>query len=217
MIKISGLKLAFTKEYYALYNINLEVQNGKTLVLLGDSESGKTTLLRAIAGLEKYGEGEIYLNEMNLKQIDFSKDVNLGYISYKPVFFNNKSVYQNLEYVLKIRKNDEVNSKLKINQALKNYGIEAIKDLKIKEISAYQKILVQLARLSLRPIEIYLIDNIFKNLTTSETEKLVAYIKELQKQSATFIIGVNTKELANEFSTDIIKLKFGSIVTDEEV
>ena len=215
MIKINNLKLSFTKEYYALYNINLEINKGERVVILGDSESGKTTLLRAIAGLERYESGEIYIKDINLKQIDFSSDVSLGYISYKPVFFNNKTVYENLEYVLKIRKIDEVNAKIKINQALKTYNIEALKDLKIKHLSNYQKILVQLARLNLRSVEIYLIDNIFKNLTEAEIKTIVSYILQLQKNDATFIIGLNNSELAKQFSNRIIKLSFGSIVKEE--
>ncbi|PKK95859.1 MAG: hypothetical protein CVV59_01505 [Tenericutes bacterium HGW-Tenericutes-4] len=215
MIEIKGLNLAFTKEYYALYNINLEIQNGERVCLLGDSESGKTTLLRVLAGLEDYKEGQVLINEKPLKQFDFSNDVELGYLSYKPIFFANKTVYENLYYVLKIRHIDEVNTAIKINQALKEYQIESLAHLVVKQLSNYQKILVQLARVHLRNIEIYLIDNIFQDVTADEEAILVKHLLNLQKKEATFIVATSKPNLAKKLSNKIIHLKFGSIEKEE--
>lgn len=216
MIEVKGLSLSFTKEYFALYNINLSIKAGEKVALIGDSESGKTTLLRAIAGLEHYHTGQVFIKDINLKQIDFSKDLSLGYISHKPVFFNNKTVFDNLYYVLKIRHIDEVNAKIKINEALKYYQIEALKDIKIKTLSPFQKVLVQLARLYLRKIEIYLIDNLFEGLVEKEEEILLNHIKDLQKQDATFLIALNKESIAKELATNHIKLKFGSVVDTDK-
>ena len=211
MIEVKGLNLAFTKEYYALYNINLNIEKGEKVVLFGDSLSGKTTLLRVLCGLESYKEGTVYLKDKNLKSIDFEKDIELGYVSYKPIFFNNKTVYENLYYVLKIRHMDEVNIAIKINEALKNYQIENLAHLNIKVLSPFQKILVQLARVSLREVELFLIDNIFTSCTLEEQQVLTKYILELEKKDATFIIATSNKELAKKLSTRIIYLKYGSI------
>jgi len=215
MIEVKGLNLAFTKEYYALYNINLNIENGEKVSLLGDSLSGKTTLLRVLCGLEAYKEGTVYLKDKNLKNIDFEKDIELGYISHKPIFFNNKTVYENLYYVLKIRHIDEVNIAIKINEVLKNYQIESLAHLKIKVLSSFQKTLVQLARVSLREIELYLIDNIFNNCTMEEKQILAKHIVELEKKDATFIIATSDKELAKQLSTRIISLKYGSIEKED--
>ena len=185
--------------------------------MLGDSESGKTTLLRVIAGLEHYHTGQVFVKGTNVKQIDFSKDVSLGYISHKPVFLKNKTVYDNLYYVLKIRHIDEVNAKIKINEALKYYQIEALKDIKVKTLSDFQKTLVQLARLYLRKIEIYLIDDLFKNLVEKEEEILLNHIKDLQKQEATFLIATSKERIAKQLASTQIKLKFGSIVEEKKL
>lgn len=216
MIEIKGLSLSFTKEYYALYNINLHINENDRVALFGDSESGKTTLLRAIAGLEHYHMGEVFLKGINLKKIDFSKDISLGYISHKPVFFNNKTVFDNLIYVLKIRHIDETNAKIKINEALKHYQIETLANIKIKALSHFQQILVQFARISLRKIELYLIDNIFENLTKKEEEILVNYALELQKEPSTFLVATNKVDLAKTLTSNSIKLKFGSIVEEDK-
>ncbi len=132
------------------------------------------------------------------------------------MFFDKKSVYDNLLYVLKIRKIDEVNAGIKINQALREYNIEALKNLKIKQLSGYQKVLVQLARLSLRNIEIYLMDDIFKKLSSREIEIISNHIKNLQKEDSTFLIATANKEVADTLGDRIINLKLGSIEDKKE-
>lgn len=215
MIEVKGLSLSFTKEYYALYNINLNIDKNEKVAILGEADSGKTTLLRAIAGLEPFNQGQILINKIPIKQVKFNNDVSLGYVSYKGVFFNNKTVLENLQYVMKIRKIDETNAKIKINQALRNYNIESLKHLKIKKLNEFQKVLVQLARISLRSIDIYLIDNVFKNLTKMETGEIVHYIKALQKNEALFLVATKEEKIAKELSDRIVKIKLGSIAKSE--
>ena len=57
MIEVKNLYLKFIREYYALYNINLTVDDGDCVAFVGKEHNGRTTLLRAIAGLEKYDKG----------------------------------------------------------------------------------------------------------------------------------------------------------------
>jgi len=85
----------------------------------------------------------------------------------------------------------------------------------VKQLSNYQKILVQLARVHLRNIEIYLIDNIFQDVTADEEAILVKHLLNLQKKEATFIVATSKPNLAKKLSNKIIHLKFGSIEKEE--
>ena len=94
MILVKNLCLKFTKEFFALYDINLEIKKGESVALIGEEHSGKTTFLRVLGKLEKDFSGEVYIKGMPVKKIDFSVDVSMGYIPATPVFFENKTVYQ---------------------------------------------------------------------------------------------------------------------------
>lgn len=214
MINIRNLYLSFTKEFYALNNINLDINKGEKVALIGNNESGKTMLLRVIARLEDYKNGEIYLNNINLKKVDFKQDISLGYVPQKFVFKTNKTVKQNLEYVLKIRNIEKASINFKMLVTTKNFGIENILDLPVKSLSKFQKTLVQLARVSLRKVDIFLIDDVFEDLEKNEQESILSILKsmlELNPES-TFVFAFNDEKFANELGLKVIKIKNGSIV-----
>ena len=214
MIKVKNLYLNYIKEYSALNNINLTVEDKEKIALVGDLDSGKTSLIRCICGLEKFNKGDIYLNNINLTKADFKTDINLIYLSSNPVFFNNKSVYYNLAYPLKIRNfsDDVINQK--INRALDNLGIEGLKEKKVKQLNKDEKQIVNIARSLLRDADIYLIDDIFA-FDPQTNEKIAKILIENFNQNASMIFALNN---ANTYLTNAlnisrtIKLNYGSIV-----
>lgn len=193
MIEVKNLYLNYIKEYSALYNINLTVQDKERVALIGDNESGKTSLIRCICGLEKFNKGEIYLNKNNLNKINFKKDINLIYLSNNPVFFNNKSVYYNLAYSLKIRNYSESVINQKINRALDYLGIEGLKEKKIKQLSFEEKLIINIARSILRDADIYLIDDIFR-FDKKTNEKIANIFSENFNSNASVIFVLNNKK-----------------------
>lgn len=193
MIEVKNLYLNYIKEYSALYNISLFVDDNENVAILGDNESGKTSLIRCICGLENFSSGEIYLNKINLKKINFKRDVNLIYLSSSPVFFNNRSVYYNLAYTLKLRNYSETIINQKINRALDILQIESLKEKKIKELSPNEKLIVNIARGLLRDADIYLIDDIFL-FDKNTNEKIAFILRENLNQKASKIFALDKEK-----------------------
>lgn len=217
MISIKNLYLSFTKEYDALHNINLEIEDGEKVAFVGEKDSGKTMLLRVIAKLEKFKSGEIYIKGINLKKINFKQDVQVGFVPKNFVFLKNKTVRENLEYMLKMRKYDSATINLKILMALRGFEIEDIQNLKIRDLSPYQKTLVELARVSLRKVELFLIDDICNGLDAEETEKIMKKLKDLieANQFATFVFAFTNKAFAEYLNLRIVELNDGKIIKND--
>jgi len=192
MIEVKNLYLNYIKEYSALYNINLLIADKERVALIGDNESGKTSLIRCICGLENYNKGEIYLNKTNLKKADFKNDINLIYLSSNPVFFNSKSVYSNLAYTLKIRGFGETVINQKINRALDVLGIDGLKERKIKTLTKDEKLIVNIARSILREADIYLVDDIFC-FDKITNEKIANVLQENFSEKASIIYALDIK------------------------
>lgn len=212
MIQVKNLYLKYIREYYALYNINLTIQEGESVAFVGKEHSGRTTLLRVIAGLEKFDKGEVFINGRNLQTINFRTDIELGYIPEVPVFFENKSVFQNLEYVLRERKYPRHEIENKINQALINFNIEKYKDIKVKDLDNYEKYLISFVRLTLRDLKVLLVDNIFSKLDESETEAFVKLIEDyfVNKKITTVIVS-DSYDKVSTICSRAINFESGSI------
>ena len=212
MIEVKNLYLKYIREYFALYNINVSIADGDCVAFVGEEHSGRTTMLRVIAGLEKFDDGEVFINDRDLKTIDFKTDVNLGYIPVIPVFFENKSVYENLKYVLQERKlsNNEIEDK--VNKSLINFNIEKYKNIKVKDLDLYEKYLISFVRLSLRKLDYLLVDNILNKLTVDEGDALLKLIEDIfLSNNTTTIIVADNYDRVKHICSKCIQFESGSI------
>ncbi len=215
MIVFKNVYLKYTKEYYALFDISFEIEKGETVALLGEKDSGKSSILRLIAGLEPVTKGEIYVKDIPIKKVDYRTDLSLGYIPYKGNFLNKKTVYDNLKYVLKIRKVNAAEQESLINQVLIDLKLEGLRDTVINKLSLYEKYLVSIARLSLRKLDVVMIDNIFEELAPAESKKIVSLLKKYFGKT-TFIVATKSRDIANSLAKRIINLEFGAITKEED-
>ncbi len=216
MLKVEHLYVSFTKEFYTLNDICIDLkQNGK-LVIVGSKESGRTAMLRTLVGLEPKAKGEIFFKNINLEKIDFANDVSVGYLPTNFAFLENKSVKQNIEYVLKIRNQDDGFMGAKVNNALIEYGLDYIKNKKVKDLNYLDRLKLAIARLSVRNIDIFLIDDVFEKLASLEKNKIIKSLKSLIKTNeASAIIMTDNEDVAKQFGYPKKYLVYGSLQDDE--
>ncbi len=215
MISFNNVFLKYTKEYFALSDVSFTIKEGERVAFVGPKDSGKTCVIRLIAGLEKADSGEIYISDTPVDKVDYSTDVSMGYVPHKSIFFVKKSVYDNLKYVLDIRHIKHEAVEEKINKALSDFNIENIAQEKIYKLTPFQKYLVSFARLSLRKIDILLVDNIFEDLSTAECREIIKIIKKYFS-SSTILISTSSLEVAEKMECRNIYLKYGAIVDSLE-
>lgn len=213
MIRISNLFLRYVRQYYALYDINLEIAQGERIAFIGKKESGKTSLLRILLKLEKLQKGEVYIKNIPLKKLNFAEDINMGYLPAVPIFFENKSVYENLVYVAKMQLSRPAQIESLVNEVLIDFNIEGFKDVAVSDLTLYQKYIVSLARLSLRKIDILLVDAVFDSLEAQERDKIIEILKQkFINDDSIFILSTEDEKLAQKLTTRQIYFENGSIV-----
>ena len=213
MLSVNNVYLKYTKEYNTLNNINLKIDDNEHVILFGEKESGKSSLIRVIAGLEKVTSGEVLIKNIDIKKINLKTDVSIGYISTYGAFLEKKTVEQNLAYVLKIRKYDKDVISSKVNGVMLSYGLEGLKDRKLKDLSDFDRMRVAIARLNLRKIEFLICDDIFESFAESDALKLTKMVKNLiEENNCASIVAVSNEKIAKQFEGKVVRLKFGSIV-----
>ena len=217
MIEVKHLYVSFTKEFFTLNDINFHLKPSQKMVIVGSKESGRTAMLRTLVGLESKAKGEILYKGIQLEKIDFENDIALGYLPANSPFLEKKTVKQNIEYVLKIRSPKSNFLETKVNNALVEYGLDFIKNKKVKELNYLDRVKLSLARLSVRSVDLFLIDDIFERLSTLERKKIIKSIKDLIKMNgATAIIMTDNQEVADAFGYDTKYLVYGSLLDSKE-
>ncbi len=215
MITINNATLKYTKEFCAIKNVTFDVKKGETVALVGPMDSGKSCIIRLCAGLEKLTSGEIFIKNIAVSKLDTENDISIGYIPYKASFFENKTVYDNIKYVLKVRKVPEKEHETIINDILIDFKIEKLKDVLAKDLTMFERYYVSLARLSFRKLELLLIDNIFEELEDKDAKTLTSCIKKhFVKSGATLLLATCDPKLAETMQAKVIMLKDGVVVKD---
>ena len=214
MLSVKNLNLKYTKEFYALEDINLEIEEGESVAFVGESQSGKTTLLRVIAKLEEFDSGEIYINKIPIKKIDFKTDISVGYMPHCPVFLENKTVYENFRYILAKKGYKPAEAEKMINNAIIDYSIEKLRDEKVKNIRIEDKYILSLIRLSFRKVDLLLVDNIFDDISDVYVDAIISMIKKLKESNTTLIVACTRPEIAEKMCKRKIFFEAGKIVDD---
>lgn len=217
MIRIKNLFLKYVRQYYALYDINLDIAVGETVAFVGQAESGRTSLMRILAKLEKPTKGEVYIKNIPLKKLNFAEDISLGYLPATPIFFEHKTVYENLLYVEKLQSSRRAQIESTINQTLIDFNIENFKDVMVGELGLFDKYIISLARLSLRKIDILLVDEVLDNLDQDQREKIIEILKKrFIAPDSIFILSTKDENLAKELCARQVCFENGSIVEERE-
>lgn len=212
MIRIKDMFLRYTREFYALYNINMFIEDGESVAFVGQDESGKTSLLRILAKLEKLTKGEVYIKDIPIEKLSYKDDISAGYVPAKPVFLEKKSVYENFRYILKNWGYEESEIENKINETIIEYSLEKIKDTHIKDLSKEEQYVLSLIRLSFRELDLLLVDNIFDGLSQPIMEVVLNLIKSLTNKKTTLVVATTEEWIANKLCKRKIYFKHGSIV-----
>ncbi len=215
MIVLKNATVAYSKDYDALLGVNLTINSGERIGIVGEAGSGKTALLRVIAGLENLKCGSVYINDVPLKKINFLTDVSLGYITTKATFFERKTVYYNLAWILKTRKVPKREREAKVRAVLDEFEISYLADMKVNSLSPLERRQVQIARLALRPIDILLCDEIFdgkdEDLQKQVKKSLMTLINKDPKDKIV-VISSEDEKLISDLVGKIYHIDGGSIV-----
>lgn len=186
-LKITSLKKQYYSGAIALENFDLTVNDGESMAVYGLDASGKSTLIRLIAGLDEVTEGNILLNGKDITAMP-AKERNIAYISRDAALDNRVSVYDNLAYGLRARKIPEpvIEVKVKAVADLLNLGDLLLR--KPKSLTTLQRRRVVLGRAVARDPEIYLFDDPVGGMDADLRDNLLKDLVALQlRLKATFV------------------------------
>ncbi len=208
MLKLSNIKKKFGKDVI-LEDINLSIEDGEIVSILGSSGSGKTTLLNIILGITDINEGTIEFAGQDITNVDMEeRGFNIVFQDY--ALFPNLNAYENIVYGLKNK--PDISTKEEVKELIELLGLKPHLEKKIDHLSGGQKQRVALARTLVMKPKILLLDEPLSALDGVIKESIKDKIKQIAKEfKLTTIIVTHDPEEALSLSDKVMILNQGKV------
>jgi polar amino acid transport system ATP-binding protein len=187
MLQIKNLTKSYDRKIFDYFNI--DIGNGVT-VIMGKSGIGKTTLLRCIAGLEKFEKGSI-----------IKKTNNIGIVFQDFNLWETLSVKENIILAPKLKK-----KKYDLNSICKKLNIVNILNKYPNQLSGGEKQRVAIARTLITNPDLILLDEITSSLDKKNVKEIEDIIKKLSKENKSMIVVTHNIEFAKSIADKIVDL-----------
>ena len=191
-VQMHGITKRFGS-FYALTDVQLDVERGTIHSILGENGAGKSTLMNILYGLYRADEGEIFINgkKVNIKNPTAAIQAGIGMVHQHFMLVENFTVTQNIvlgsEPHMGIMTNMR-KARQDVLDIVKKYGLEVNPDARIRDISVGMQQRVEILKALYRGAEILILDEPTAVLTEQEIDELLGIMKNLIKDGKTIII-----------------------------
>jgi putative ABC transport system ATP-binding protein len=224
MLQANNLFKTYTSDgadYEVLKNINLEINEGECIAIIGKSGSGKSTLMHLLACLDTPTTGSIQFegNDFSVlseRERDFLRNEKFGFV-FQQFFLNGReTVFENVVLPMRIRGATQYRMTKNAMDALEAVGLKEKEQKRAKDLSGGEKQRVCIARALITNPKVIFADEPTGNLDSNTSEAIENLLFEMNREKKiTLIIVTHDPELAAKCSR-VIELKDGEIISQVE-
>lgn len=188
-LSLQNLKKVYDGGVVAVHDFNIEIKDGEFIVLVGPSGCGKSTTLRMIAGLEDISSGKLLIGDKDCTKIP-AKERDIAMVFQNYALYANMTVYENMAFSLKLRKENPESIHKKVMDAADILGLTLQLNKKPRELSGGQRQRVAMGRAIVRNPKVFLFDEPLSNLDAKLRNSMRREIKLLHHRLGTTMIYV---------------------------
>ena len=193
-------------------DFSLDIEEGEFIVLVGPSGCGKSTTLRMMAGLEEITEGEFFIGDKLMNNIQ-SKNRDIAMVFQNYALYPHMTVFDNIAFGLKIKKRPKKEIKQKVDEAAEILGLTDYLHRKPQALSGGQRQRVALGRAIVRETDVFLMDEPLSNLDAKLRVQMRAEIMKLhQRLKTTTVYVTHDQTEALTMASRIVVMNNGEIM-----
>ena len=220
MIKLEHVSKAYSAGVPAVNDVNLEIDDGEFVFIVGDSGSGKSTIIKLLLKELEPTEGTITINEKVLSKIKrkqvpkFRRNVGVVFQDFR--LLKDRNVYDNIAFAQKVIGRSTAHIKKRVPQMLAMVGLAAKYKSKPRELSGGEQQRVAIARALVNEPSILLADEPTGNLDNNNAWEIMKLLEEINEKGTTVIVVTHNLEIVKVMKKRVITIKKGGIVGDSK-
>lgn len=221
MIQFKNVSKFYNKNFAALKGINLEIAPGEFVSIVGQSGTGKTTIIRLIIAEEQPTHGSINIGGWDITNIRqreipyLRRQIGVIFQDYK--LLSKKTVFENVSFALETCGAETSRVKKIVPQVLKIVGLEGKEMRYPHQLSGGEQQRVAIARALVHKPKILVADEPTGNLDTINTSEIIELLRKINNLGTTIILVTHDKEVVNGLKKRVITLDSGQIINDQRL
>ncbi|MBR3833114.1 MAG: cell division ATP-binding protein FtsE [Lachnospiraceae bacterium] len=221
MIRLEHVKMKYpASKTYALNDINIHIEKGEFVFIVGTSGSGKTTLMRLILKELEPTSGKIRLDGMDYSKVK-KKHIpklrrRIGVVFQNFRLLKDRTVYENVAFAQRVIETPTRFIRRQVPAMLTLVGLADKYKSYPKQLSGGEQQRVALARALVNKPEILLCDEPTGNLDPKNSWDIMRLLEDVNSKGTTVVVVTHNKEIVNMMQKRVITLKKGEIISDEQ-
>lgn len=220
MIKLINVTKIYPPDVKALNKVNLHIKPGEFVSVVGQSGSGKTTIIKSLICEERINEGQIIVGDWDITKIRKSaipalrRQIGVIFQDFK--LLPTKTLKENVNFALQVCGQSPKKIKTIVPQVLKIVGLEGKMDRYPNEVSGGEQQRAAIARSLVHRPKILLADEPTGNLDSINAAEIIELLLRINKFGTTVVLVTHNREIVNQLKKRVITIENGIIVSDQE-
>ena len=218
MIQLEHVSKTYQQGVPALNDMNIKIEQGEFVFVMGKSGSGKSTLIKLLLKELEPTEGEITINGQNLsavthKNIPYFRR-NIGVVFQNFRLLQDRNVYENVAFAMKVVEASTKEIKRKVPLMLSLVGLAAKYKSLPRQLSGGEQQRVAIARALVNEPKILLADEPTGNLDNTNAWEIMHLLEEINERGTTVVVVTHNSEIVRKMDKRVITIKKGVVVHD---
>ncbi len=218
MIEFRNVSKTYPNGTHALYGVNLTVEKGEFVFIVGASGAGKSTFLKLIMHEETPTSGAIIVNDMHLEKIKRRKVPYLrrtmGIVFQDFRLIGKMTVYDNVAFAMRCIGKKNRTIKKRVPYILDLVGLKDKAHNKPSELSGGEQQRVSLARALVNNPAMIIADEPTGNIDPEMSYEIIELLSEINKRGTTVLVVTHEHELVDSFNKRVVRIEGGRVVSD---
>lgn len=219
IIRFENVTKIFPNDVVVLKDINLVIQPGEFVSIVGSSGVGKSTLLKLIYAEEEPTEGEVYFNERPISSIRrkhlpfFRRNIGAVFQDYK--LLQQKTAFENVAYALEVDGRSTADINQEVPEILEIVGLGEQMHKFPKQLSGGEQQRVSFARALIHRPKVIIADEPTGNLDPVSTDEIIQLLLEINAFGTTVLLATHNKGIVDKIGKRVVVLSNSRIVHDQ--